>query len=181
MGNDPRFIRSADLDAAPAPMRASFPALSFVRDWSEADFVHGRRSWTKMQALIRAYQRGGVLLTAGSDEPNSWIVPGPSLHTELELLVEAGLSPLEALTMATRNGAEALGILSDTGTVIVGKRANLLLLDRDPARDVGNTRSIALVVKDGRAVPPSDLKPDAAMFGRGPAVVDQLEYGAGKR
>jgi imidazolonepropionase-like amidohydrolase len=155
--------------------------LSFVRDWSEADFVHRRRSWTKMQALIRAYQRGGVLLTAGSDEPNSWIVPGPSLHTELELLVEAGLSPLEALTMATRNGAEALGILSDTGTVIVGKRANLLLLDRDPARDVGNTRSIALVVKDGRAVPPSDLKPDAAMFGRGPAVVDQLEYGAGKR
>jgi hypothetical protein len=51
---------------------------------------HGRRSWPEMQALIRAYHRGGVLLTAGSDEPNSWIVPGPSLDTELELLTEAG-------------------------------------------------------------------------------------------
>jgi hypothetical protein len=90
-GQDARFVASPDLGLAPDRMRASFPALSFVQDWSAEDFAHGRRAWPKMLALVRAYHRGGVLLTAGSDEPNSWIVPGPSLHTELELLVEAGL------------------------------------------------------------------------------------------
>jgi imidazolonepropionase-like amidohydrolase len=133
-------------------MRSSFSKLSFVSDWSTQDFDHGRRAWPKMQALIRAYHRGGVLLTAGSDEPNSWIVPGPSLHTEMELLVEAGLSPMTVLTMATRNGAESMGLLKETGTIDVGKRADLVLLDRDPTADIRNTRSISLVVQHGEVV-----------------------------
>jgi imidazolonepropionase-like amidohydrolase len=151
-GQNQRFVRSPDLDRAPAPMGASFAALSFVRDWTPSDFERGHRVWPKMQALIRAYHRGGVLLTAGSDEPNSWIVPGPSLHTELELLTEAGLSPLEVLTIATRNGAEALGILPAVGTIETGKQADLVLLDHDPTADIRNTRSIALVVQRGRVV-----------------------------
>ena len=134
-GQGPRFIESPDLRVAPATMRASFPALSFVRDWSRDDFEHGRRAWPKMQALIRAYERGGVLLTAGSDEPNAWIVPGPSLHTEMELLVEAGLPASKVLTIATRNGAESLGLLKEVGTIEVGKRADLILLDKDTDRE----------------------------------------------
>ena len=151
-GQEARFIRSPDLSLAPPAMRSSFPLLSFVRDWSQEDFDHGRRSWPRMQALVLAYHRGGVLLTAGSDEPNSWIVPGAGLHTELELLVEAGLSPLEVLTIATRNGAESLGILKDAGTIEVGKRADLLLVDDDPTKDIRSTRSISLVMKGGRVV-----------------------------
>jgi imidazolonepropionase-like amidohydrolase len=157
-GRAPRFVASPDLRLAPQPMRSSFDTLSFVRDWSREDFDHGRRAWPKMQALVRAYHRGGVLLTAGSDEPNSWIVPGPSLHTELELLVEAGLSPLEVLTIATRNGAESLGILNDVGTVSIGKRADLILLDADPTRNIRNTRTISLVVQNGRPFAPSELR-----------------------
>jgi imidazolonepropionase-like amidohydrolase len=156
-GRASRFVDSPDLRVAPEPMRLSFPTLSFVRDWSDQDFEHGRRSWSKMQALVRAYQRGGVLLTAGSDEPNSWIVPGPGLHTELELLVEAGLSPIEVLTIATRNGAASLGILNDVGTISVGKRADLIVVDNDPAQDIRHTRAISLVVSHGRRFRPSDL------------------------
>lgn len=157
-GHASRFISNPDLRLAPEPMRLSFPTLSYVQDWSAEDFDHGRRAWPKMQALVRAYHRGGVLLTAGSDEPNSWIVPGSSLHTELELLVEAGLSPLDVLTIATRNGAESLGILNDVGTVTVGKRADLVMVDQDPTRDIRNTRAISLVVQRGKRLDPSELR-----------------------
>src|SRR6266705_3372738 len=149
-GSDPRFVDSPDLALAPAAMRSSFSILNPVRDWTTHDFEHGRRSWHKMDALVQAYSRGGVLLTAGSDEPNPWVVPGPSLHTEPELLVEAGLSPLVVLTIATRNGADSLGILKDVGTVSVGKRADLIVIDRDPTKDIRNTRAISLIVAQGR-------------------------------
>ena len=154
-GQDPRFIESADLRLAPPSMRSSFPTLSLIRDWTKEDFDRGRRLWPKMQALIRAYQRGGILLTTGSDEPNSWIVPGPSLHTEFELLVEAGLSPLQVLTMATRNGAESLGLLKQTGTIEVGKQADLVLLEKDPTENIRNTRAIWRVIKHGQIIAPS--------------------------
>jgi Amidohydrolase family len=157
-GNEARFVESPDLRLAPERMRTSFPANSFVQDWSAEDFAHGRRVWPKMLALVRAYHRGGVLLTAGSDEPNSWIVPGPSLHTELELLVEAGLSPLEALTIATRNGAESLDLSAVVGTVTVGKRADLVVVDRDPTQNIRNTRAISLVVQGGRRYAPAELQ-----------------------
>lgn len=154
-GRDSRFTESPDLRLAPSSMRKSFPGLSLVRDWTKADFERSRRLWPKMQALLRAYSKGGVLLTTGSDEPNAWIVPGPSLHTEFELLVEAGLSPLEVLTMATRNGAESLGLLKEIGTVEIGKRADLLVLDRDPTKYIRNTRSISRIIKRGQIIAPS--------------------------
>lgn len=156
-GSDPRFVDSPDLAFAPAAMRTSFTVLNPVRDWTTQDFEHAWRSWPKMDALVQAYSHRGVLLTAGSDEPNPWVVPGPSLHTELELLVEAGLSPLAVLTVATRNGAESLGILKDVGTVSVGKRADLIVLDRDPTKDIKNTRAISLIIARGRILHPSEL------------------------
>jgi hypothetical protein len=153
-GDDRRFLESPDLRVAPQAMREWFPKASFVQDWTKQDFAHAHRAWKKMEALIRAYHRGGVLLTAGSDEPNAWIVPGPSLHTELELFVEAGLTPLDVLTIATRNGAESLGLLRDIGTIEVGKRADMILLDKDPTVDIRNTRTIAWVIQSGRPFRP---------------------------
>jgi imidazolonepropionase-like amidohydrolase len=82
--------------------------------------------------------------------PNSWLVPGAGLHTELELLHEAGLGATEVIRIATRNAAEALGILGDTGTIEGGKRADLVLLDADPTLDIRNTRRIAWVMQSGR-------------------------------
>jgi imidazolonepropionase-like amidohydrolase len=84
--------------------------------------------------------------------------PGFSLHDELELLVRAGLTPLEALQAATRNPARYFGRLNDLGTVEEGKLADLVLLEADPLADVKNTRKIVAVVAGGRVLPREALR-----------------------
>jgi imidazolonepropionase-like amidohydrolase len=78
------------------------------------------------------------------------VVPGFSLHDELELLVAAGLTPREALAAATRLPAVWLGVDQERGTIEVGKAADLVLLDADPLADIANTRRIHGVMLNGR-------------------------------
>ena len=92
----------------------------------------------------------GVRMLAGSDTPQPFVYPGFSLHDELALLVEAGLTPLEALRTATHNPAEFLGALDSLGTVATGKVADLVLLDANPLTDIRNTRRISAVIANGR-------------------------------
>jgi imidazolonepropionase-like amidohydrolase len=127
-------------------------------DWTADEFDRVQAAWPKLLALVARMQRGGVLLTAGSDLASPWVIPGVALHQELALLVSAGISPVEVLRMATRNGAEALGLLGQSGTVETGKRADLLVLDADPLRDIRNTRRIRYVVLDGRLFRPDELR-----------------------
>ena len=75
----------------------------------------------------------------GSDAPQIYNVPGFSIHRELESLVAAGLTPYQALETGTRNVAVFFGTLATTGTIAVGKRADLILLDANPLADVRNT------------------------------------------
>jgi len=77
-----------------------------------------------------------------------WLSPGSSLHDELAIFVESGLTPMQALQAATRNSARFLGV--DAGTIERGKLANLVLLDANPLEDVRNTRTIAGVILNGR-------------------------------
>jgi imidazolonepropionase-like amidohydrolase len=79
-------------------------------------------------------------------------------HRELELLVEAGLSPLEVVTAATRTGALALRKLDELGTIEAGKRADLLLLNANPLEDVRNFRKIDQVMLDGEWIDRARLK-----------------------
>jgi hypothetical protein len=60
-------------------------------DWTPEDYARGGRLWPKLADLTRRLHEAGALLAAGSDFPNAWVIPGPSLHQELELLVEAGI------------------------------------------------------------------------------------------
>jgi imidazolonepropionase-like amidohydrolase len=78
-------------------------------------------------------------------------------HLELENLVAAGLTPLEAITAATSGAARVLGAESGIGTIAVGKHADLILLDGDPLADIRNTRRIAYVLKGGRVVDRTEL------------------------
>src|SRR5688572_87712 len=94
--------------------------------------------------------RAGVGILAGTDVGNPYCFPGFSLHDELELLVEAGLSPMAALQTATRNPAQFLNRQADFGTVEEGKKADLVLLDANPLEDIRNTRKIAAVVVGGK-------------------------------
>jgi imidazolonepropionase-like amidohydrolase len=158
-GDDPRWTEH--------PAQALVPEIAawwreggtWVADWTPDDFARGRRLWPKMETLIRRYHQGGVLLAAGSDLPQPWTIPGVSLHEELELLVDAGIPAAEVIRIATRNGAEALGLLHELGTVESGKRADLLVLSADPIADIRNTRSIERVIQGGRVLRPAELLP----------------------
>ena len=94
---------------------------------------------------------------AGTDVGLPNLFPGFSLHDELALLVEAGLTPLHALQAATRNAAEGMGLGGNVGTIEVGKLAELVLLDADPLAAITNTTSIASVVVSGRLLERADL------------------------
>jgi imidazolonepropionase-like amidohydrolase len=99
----------------------------------------------------------GVVLLAGTDVGIPALVPGISLHEELELLVGAGLTPLEALRTATIHPARVLGLADSLGSVEMGKLADLVLLDADPLVDIRNTQRIRAVVADGRVYRRADL------------------------
>jgi imidazolonepropionase-like amidohydrolase len=100
--------------------------------------------------LVKVFKAAGIPIVAGTDTGVSGVVAGFSLHDELQLLVGAGLTPEEALTSATRLPAVWLGTDSQTGTIEVGKYADLVLLDSNPLLDIRNTRKIAGVFVNGR-------------------------------
>jgi imidazolonepropionase-like amidohydrolase len=150
--NSPRY-RSNPLEwLTPAPMLASWHGNGGPNGWTSSDFARALVVWPKLIQLVKLYHDSGVKLLAGSDLPNPWVVPGASLHQELELLASAGIPPLDVLKLATRNGAEALGLLDELGTLEVGKRADMVLLSANPAADIGATRRIEAVIQNGRVV-----------------------------
>lgn len=105
---------------------------------------------TRRLALIKKLHDAKVPLLAGTDAPAGYdLVPGTSIHRELQLLVRAGLTPLEALQTATLNPALYFG-KRDWGTIAPGTVADLVVLSRNPLQDIRNTLSVAAVVADGR-------------------------------
>ncbi|HCX29032.1 MAG TPA: hypothetical protein DHU55_04555 [Blastocatellia bacterium] len=108
--------------------------------------------------LIGGMRRAGVEFMAGTDLGNEYLYPGFSLHDELVLLVQAGLTPMEALQAATQNPAKFLGRLDSLGTIEKGKIADLVMLDANPLEDISNTRRINAVVVNGRYLPKEALQ-----------------------
>jgi imidazolonepropionase-like amidohydrolase len=117
------------------------------------------RSYDFTSARLPMLQAAGVTILAGTDAGflNSFDYPGIGLHDELELLVRAGLTPLNALQAATINGARFLGRDARHGTIEAGRAADLVLLERNPLDDITATRSIAGVVLRGRYNDRADL------------------------
>jgi hypothetical protein len=107
--------------------------------------------------LVADMKKAGVKMLAGTDLASNFLMPGFSLHDELALMVEAGLSPLEALQTATINPAIFLGKQGDLGTVEKGKLADLVLLDANPLENINNIRKINAVVVNGKLLQRSDL------------------------
>jgi len=116
-----------------------------------------RRAWDNILALVGGFQRAGGMVLAGTDCPNVAIVSGFSLHRELELLVRAGLSPMEAIVAATRRPAERLGRPDVFGTIAPGRVADLLVLAADPLVDIRNIRRIEHVIARGVVYEPDRL------------------------
>jgi imidazolonepropionase-like amidohydrolase len=102
-------------------------------------------------SIVQKLHRARVPFLAGTDTPAGvGVMPGFSLHKELERFVAAGFTPIEALQTATLNPARFLGKSDELGTVEIGKVADLVLLDANPLEDIHNTRRIAAVVSNGR-------------------------------
>lgn len=106
--------------------------------------------------LLNAMHAAGVGIVAGTDAGYTYVFPGFALHDELALLVRAGLSPMAALQSATRDAAQCLGRAHETGTIAVGKQADLVVLEADPLADITNTRRIHAVITRGRYLGPQD-------------------------
>jgi imidazolonepropionase-like amidohydrolase len=108
--------------------------------------------------LVAEFQRAGIGVLAGTDSPAFLnVVPGFSLHDELALMVEGGLTPLQALQTATLNPARFLGKLDDLGTIEKGKLADLVILDANPLEDIHNTPKTNAVIAQGKLLNRSDL------------------------
>ena len=125
----------------------------------DTDPVSYRRQFVaKELEMTLAMHRARVPLMAGTDTAAGvYVIPGFSLHQELELFVKAGLTPMEALQTATLNPAKFLGQTRDLGTVETGKIADLVLLDASPLDDIRNTQKISAVVLGGRYFSHADL------------------------
>jgi imidazolonepropionase-like amidohydrolase len=115
---------------------------------SDRDMEFGNRIFAKDLEMVGEMKRAGVAILAGTD--GSYPQGGEALHSELELLVEAGLTPLQALQAASRDAAKVIGVSNEVGTIEVGKTADLVLLDADPLKSISNTRKIDAVILRGQ-------------------------------
>lgn len=142
---------AAVADHLPPDIQRSLKSAEFdIPD--DATAARYERSYDKMVEFVGRMYRAGVPILAGTDG-----MPGFTLQRELELYVKAGLTPAQALQIATWNGAKYTRTLDDRGSIAVGKRADLVLFDGDPTRDIADVRKVALVIKDGTAYYPADV------------------------
>ncbi len=117
---------------------------------SDYDNKLGRR----LLPIVSKLYKAGIPLLTGSDFAwrSSGIIPGADLHGELELFVQAGMTPIEALQAATINAARCLNIQNKSGSVEENKLADLVLLDANPLDDIRNTRKISVIFNNGKVL-----------------------------
>jgi imidazolonepropionase-like amidohydrolase len=136
------------VEAAPPAIAESWSAAG--RAW-RANPTQGDTTFAAWSLrLVGDMHARGIPIGAGTDTPINYSLPGYALHTELELLVRAGLTPLDAIEAATIRPVEFLGLESEMGRIEPGMRADLVLLAADPLADITNTRRIEAVVSRGR-------------------------------
>lgn len=162
-------------------LASSEPAEAMLR-WPEFRYfpTHVAQGWAKAKAdyaqrpdfqpadaarlvqlrreLLLALHQGGAPIALGSDAPQFFNVPGFSIHREMRMMVDAGMTPHDVLLTGTHNAARALGTPDAFGTVQVGRRADLLLLDADPRADIGAAMERVGVMVRGRWWPEAELQ-----------------------
>jgi imidazolonepropionase-like amidohydrolase len=143
-------IRQQALDAMSPDAREDFLLLRQRPSSVPASKTDWAMLWKYDLALERAFVAAGGLLLAGPDPTGSGdVVPGFGDQREIELLVEAGFSPLEAIKIATLNGAVYLGRDKQIGSITVGKNADLVVIKGDPSQHISDVENVEIVFKDG--------------------------------
>ncbi len=175
IANDPTLVTfeglyvpdNGDLSPAYAPFAGTMPpatergfrsgGFAVPKDLTRADY---RASFAKMQQLVVKMYRAGVPIVAGTDGS------GIEIIRELELYVEGGLTPAEALTTATINPAKLVGQAAKTGSIKVGKVADMVLVDGDPSVRIGDLRQTRTVMLGGKLLDADALRTAAGFSGR---------------
>lgn len=148
--------------------RDAIESLGLLRTIPRERLPPGQISDERRQVLYRNLRTGmrnlkrlhdaGVAIGAGTDASVLGVPHGASLHRQMEVMVEAGLTPMDVIVAATANNAQVFGRHPEIGTVAPGKLADLLILDADPTKDIRNVRRISKVIRGGRVFEYSALR-----------------------
>ncbi|HUQ89021.1 MAG TPA: amidohydrolase family protein [Vicinamibacterales bacterium] len=133
---------------APPALLANYRSVT-----NDTDAATARRRVRESEVMVKALFDAGVPIVAGTDGA----LPGYSLLRSLEMYVEAGLTPMQAIESATRVPAESMGLASDSGTIEAGKRADMIVLNADPLASISNIRKLRFVIANGRVLAPAKL------------------------
>jgi imidazolonepropionase-like amidohydrolase len=158
---------NGDLSPAYAPFVGTLPpatergfrqgGFAVPKDLTRADF---RRSFDKLSQLVALMHKDGIPIVAGTDGS------GLELVRELELYVNSGFTPEEALAAATVAPARLLGVENSTGSIAVGRNADLVLVEGDPSRRIGDLRNTRWVMMDGHLMDADELRTISGFSGR---------------
>jgi hypothetical protein len=148
--DDPGQLERPAAGAIPAEIASSWDSRTLLqeRGWSVQDLRAFRQGRPVQDRFVAAFQSRGGVVAVGSGSPAPYLIPGASLHSELQLLVRAGFTPMEALMAATSGNAAVLAADS-LGMLMAGRPADLLILTADPLQDIRNTRAIESVMVRG--------------------------------
>jgi imidazolonepropionase-like amidohydrolase len=149
-GEAKQLLEDPRMRFVPPELLASWdPSKDFrLKDRTALDFQRERRADVMRARLTGELYRAGARILLGTDTPNPFVIPGFSIHEELHNLVEAGLTPYEAIKAGTKNAGEFLNALDEFGTIEVGKRADMILLEANPLEDVENaSRALGVMVR----------------------------------
>jgi imidazolonepropionase-like amidohydrolase len=144
------------LDLLVPPLREQFER-GFARTAANPSSLYAGL-FSKVSAMEVSFVRAGGTLLVGTDPTGGGgVIPGYANQRALELLVEAGLTPLEAIKVGTSNGATFLGIADRVGTIAVGKQADLVVVSGDPSTRIADVRNVEIVFRKGIGFDPAKL------------------------
>jgi imidazolonepropionase-like amidohydrolase len=157
--DDPALAADSALRAVPDSeiVRWNVPGMVRRAGWTQEDFAAFRAARANQDLFVRLYRAAGGRVVAGTDAANQMLIPGTSLHRELELLVAAGFLPSDALYAATRDAARLLGADS-IGVLAVGRKADLVVLGADPVLDIRNIGTVERVMLRGHLLASDSLR-----------------------
>ncbi len=145
-----------------ADLRAYAKEAAESPSWNKGPKQQNLQRFNNQKANLKKLFDAGLEFAAGTDSPYPGSFLGEGLHRELELLVEAGLTPLQALTLATRNAARLMGAEAEWGSLAPGRRADIILVNGRPDRRIADTRNIDAVMRQGRILDRTKLAFNAA-------------------
>ncbi len=145
--------------------RADTPGVPTTNSWIQAlqsrqpsNMAAAERFAQNRNTVLKALSDGGVTILMGTDSPQIFSVPGFSLHREMQAMADVGMSPYEILVSGTRNVGEYFQRQDALGTIAVGKRADIILLNSNPLRDIANVADRAGVMIRGRWMAEDDIQ-----------------------